>query len=688
MWCGSRDIGPFLRPLRYRLVTQDEPQAQASCPRCGADGGSDGFCSGCGATLDEQPIISALVPGARFLVDAETIELIRRETEGDWSARSETGRYYFASEWSTPRPGPPTELVPAQLHDLIQAQDVASSSPPEPVSVADALIVPLSVSEPNPIDTAGGVQESVAGLEPSVPMEGAPVDATAIAQAASAEEASARPAVLPIPVEETLAAAAAEAAATDSGPDIQLRPAEPPGETLRIVVDFLSTVRHPSLPASFLVGRHPQLPFDILFVEYDPTSDWLASRRLVSAQACRVGGQLAQLLSACHAAGTSLVGLRPEAVRWSADTGRATVVRLEGVSPLGSATRPRTWGIATAPEILIGDPITPAADVYSLGILLASSLGMISEDTESLPNGTLQICGDGHLDLSSLVMRCTSSSPAERPGLQHVARELGRLRGAADVMWAAESSIGRVRDVQEDSWAGITLSGAAPDSSLTLVAVADGMGGAEAGEIASRLAVRALVASFTVALQSPEDGHQDSSGVDPALATAFSEAAAAIRSHAAAFPDTGDLGTTLTAVCIAGGSARVVHAGDTRCYLVRDGSLTQITTDHTVVARLIEIGELTEAEASTHPQRSTLYRSLGGDRPVEPQITEVDVRHGDWLILTTDGVHGLLASEALVRATTSSTPALAARMLVSEAILAGGHDNATAICIRVLAAAP
>ena len=90
----------------------------------------------------------------------------------------------------------------------------------------------------------------------------------------------------------------------------------------------------------------------------------------------------------------------------------------------------------------------------------------------------------------------------------------------------------------------------------------------------------------------------------------------------------------------------IAHGGDSRCTLVRTDEARSLTTDHTVAARLLAIGEITEAEAATHPQRSTLYRCLNADRNADPEIVSETLRDGDWLVLTSDGVHGLVGPRA------------------------------------------
>jgi protein phosphatase len=278
-------------------------------------------------------------------------------------------------------------------------------------------------------------------------------------------------------------------------------------------------------------------------------------------------------------------------------------------------------------------------------------------------------------------MRCSDGSPTERPSLQAVALELGRIRSQPSIDWAAETAKGRVRDVQEDSWLAVEMGGASAAGGFDLFVVADGMGGMSAGEVASALAVR----TFAYKLAGELSGQETSSGSDDLVdagRVAFRAAADAVQSYASAHPAASDLGTTLTAVCISGSAALIVHAGDTRCDLIRNGEIRQLTADHTVTARLVEIGELNADEAALHPQRSTLYRSLSAGRRAEPDVSIEELEGDDWLVLTTDGVHGLVGPEHMLASVVES-PTRAAHALVADSLLAGGHDNATALVVRV-----
>jgi protein phosphatase len=214
------------------------------------------------------------------------------------------------------------------------------------------------------------------------------------------------------------------------------------------------------------------------------------------------------------------------------------------------------------------------------------------------------------------------------------------------------------------------------------------MGGADAGEVASRLAIRAATSAFCTAISQHEHGVIDSVTQDAAMAAAFSAASDAVAEYALGHPELRSLASTLTMASIVNRSASIAHVGDSRCTLVRADEALPLTTDHTVAARLLAIGEITEAEAAAHPQRSTLYRCLNADKNAQPESVTETLRDGDWLVLTSDGVHGLVPAARLADVAVERDPVVAAKALVSDAVHAAGYDNATAICIRISAIVP
>ena len=226
---------------------------------------------------------------------------------------------------------------------------------------------------------------------------------------------------------------------------------------------------------------------------------------------------------------------------------------------------------------------------------------------------------------------------------------------------ARQSDTGRVRDHNEDR-------AYAHDE---LVAVADGMGGAAAGEVAAQLAIRAIRQ-----LTGPIDRDN--------LRAAVLSANEAIRRTAQSDPSKVGMGTTMTAVAVDDGIAQIVHVGDSRAYLWRDGSLRQLTDDHSVVGEMVRRGTLTADEAVNHPHRNVITRALGAEPEVEVDATTETLMPDDVLLVCSDGLYTEVdnAGIAGVLADASSIDD-AARTLVDRANAAGGADNVTVVLARI-----
>jgi serine/threonine protein phosphatase PrpC len=203
-----------------------------------------------------------------------------------------------------------------------------------------------------------------------------------------------------------------------------------------------------------------------------------------------------------------------------------------------------------------------------------------------------------------------------------------------------------------------------------LYAVADGMGGHRAGEIASRVAVDALLAD------APR--RADSKALGRAIRTAnraVMEAAEKSRTRAG-------MGTTLTAVMVDGTHLAVAHVGDSRAYLLHEGVLERITEDHSMVADMVRQGTLTEEEARFHPQRSVITRALGSDPNMVADSFDVRAAAGDRLLLCSDGLSSMLADDVIADMLRSAPDARsAAHALVDAANRAGGYDNITVVVV-------
>ena len=208
-----------------------------------------------------------------------------------------------------------------------------------------------------------------------------------------------------------------------------------------------------------------------------------------------------------------------------------------------------------------------------------------------------------------------------------------------------------------------------------LFAIADGMGGAQAGELASRIAAGAI-----------EEGGAAARGED-GVVSVVRAANALIFERAVNDPDVAGMGTTATVALVdeREETLTIAHVGDSRAYRYRDGVLEQLTTDHSLVAELVRSGRLTEAEAAVHPHRSVITRALGTDAEVEVDTLTLPLSSGDLVLLCSDGLSAMVRDEEIVRVLGSSggDPHTAAEALVRAANAAGGDDNVTVVLFEL-----
>ncbi|WP_222195679.1 PP2C family protein-serine/threonine phosphatase [Modestobacter italicus] len=230
--------------------------------------------------------------------------------------------------------------------------------------------------------------------------------------------------------------------------------------------------------------------------------------------------------------------------------------------------------------------------------------------------------------------------------------------------YAARSDRGLIRGTNQDSvYAGPRL-----------LAVADGMGGHAAGDVASKVVIAAL---------EHLDDDAPSGDLLQSMRQAVFDGSEHLREVIRESPQLEGMGTTLTAVLFAGGRLGLCHVGDSRAYLLRDGELHQITHDDTFVQTLIDDGRITEEEANSHPQRSLLLRALNG-QDVEPDLSMREARAGDRYMLCSDGLSGVVSHETLSQAMRDPDPQATADRLIELALRSGGPDNITCIVADVV----
>src|SRR4051812_15686796 len=224
------------------------------------------------------------------------------------------------------------------------------------------------------------------------------------------------------------------------------------------------------------------------------------------------------------------------------------------------------------------------------------------------------------------------------------------------------SDVGRQRSGNEDNFF----------VQSPLFVLADGMGGAQAGEVASEIAIEAFRAGLP-------DGV-----IEDGLVTMIEEANTRVHEEANAVPEYHGMGTTCTVAYVAEEEVVLAHVGDSRCYLLRDGELTRLTRDHSLVGELVDRGKVTEEEALTHPQRSVITRAVGPEPSVKVDAERIAARAGDVFLLCSDGLTDMVRDRDVGRVLTA-VPTLeqAGRNLIAAANAAGGRDNITVILFRL-----
>ncbi len=271
-------------------------------------------------------------------------------------------------------------------------------------------------------------------------------------------------------------------------------------------------------------------------------------------------------------------------------------------------------------------------------------------------------------------------SPQPEPGGDIVVQVFGR------------TDVGRTRDHNEDAFivADLTSDVATVPTEVrrtlagkkgSVFMVADGMGGAAAGEIASAMAVEAILGDLRANWVVGDTS--DAEGFVRAIKQATKSANTQIHGYATAHPEYRGMGTTATIAGLLGDTLYLAQVGDSRAYLVRNGVARQITKDQSLMQKLIEAGELTEEEAKLSERRNIILQALGPEPYIKVDLTHQTVRRGDTLVLCSDGLSGQVTKEEIAMVVTDEPDvATACKLLIERANFAGGPDNITVILAR------
>lgn len=275
---------------------------------------------------------------------------------------------------------------------------------------------------------------------------------------------------------------------------------------------------------------------------------------------------------------------------------------------------------------------------------------------------------------------------------------------ALNLYAAADTDPGRVHPINQDTAAAAVRPNS--DEAAGLFIVADGMGGHQAGEIASQLAVKTIKEELAWFLEETDDEDTQPTLISPLAKTmvdgpvepapsdqlqmrlqlAIERANRAIADYAQSNPiDAGNLGTTVTCALIDGSEAVIANVGDSRTYLLRDGKLQQVTEDHSYVARLVKEGQIKPEEIFDHPRRNVITRSLGHKTDIEVDTWSKQILPGDRLLLCSDGLWEMIQDSAFLeqQLRDSDDPSATVAALIEEANRQGGADNIGVVVVHI-----
>jgi serine/threonine protein phosphatase PrpC len=361
----------------------------------------------------------------------------------------------------------------------------------------------------------------------------------------------------------------------------------------------------------------------------------------------------------------------------------------------------------TAPELFEdGAVYDPRSDVYSLGALLqflltGESLG-VGEGLGLYPVATVIP------NFERLLARALAEDPADRfKSVAELRAALEALNLPVVLQSGHFTDVGLVRELNEDSVLALNLTQyyESVQTQIGLYIVSDGMGGEAAGEVASRVTVRAVAEWVTEKLISASlkstreekiaapthtgglrlaiaDGNE--MATTEMLRMAVNSANREVMAYARANPEERGLGATVTVAMIVGQVLTIAHVGDSRCYLLSGDNFEQVTEDHSLVQRMVNTGNLSRSEARIHPYRNVIYRSIGADEHIEIDIIRRRLTSGDCIMLCSDGLNTMLGDDQIRDILmVNPDPNAAAKELVVAANSAGGEDNTSVIVVRI-----
>ncbi len=662
-----------------------------TCPECGLESADDAkFCDRCGQGLAGAPTESAhplrpqpLAAGTILKDQYEIVELIGQDSvENRYRALLKTGNgkdeNVILRERLAPQRGAARQTAEAREAKAAEAASAEEENPAGPQAKTKELKPPPAMpagGEPAQAEAARSEEAAVAadtGEGGSPTAAGAPDDEIPAAEQASQE---AKPA--------DNGAAAGEAIA----PGPQGLERQDLGEVFERVLALSLTLNHPAFEralSGFAAGDRVYLVYPD--IEVTPLSRRLKAGKFDEPEAISVAIQVCQAVSFMHRRGLRLNDICPDSIALDSD-GRVIMTGLDCVTNDNELQDEPIFNDGyTAPEIYRAKKVDKRADIFSIGALLYTMVTGERLESESWREeaGTINFYPPHVIspELEQAIRRALLFSAEQRwATVDELKTELVRLLGVITIRSAALTDVGMVREHNEDAVMSVEYfrdSMVEPARNFLYV-VCDGMGGAEAGEVAAAIAVETIRRYVEERLEPGRTGD-----LGKLLVDALEEANSRIVEYQKGHPESRGMGSTGVAAIMLPPDGAVAWVGDSRAYVLEGGTLRQITRDHSLVQRLIEIGQITAEQARHHEHKNVITRSLGARQsgPAGAEAVALKLKRGQRFLLCSDGltthvedaqIHDILRRH--------SDPYDAARELIAAANAGGGTDNISVIII-------
>jgi len=671
-----------------------------TCPECGQEAPDDAkFCDRCGQGLSKAaaPVSQSsptrptpLTAGASLKGGIEIVALTSQTSiENRYRAkRVRDGKTESIALRERLGPGRAEEVVEEAPVET-QKPQAASVEDPNGPSAKTAELRPPSAqtngsASPSPhasttaLSASASADASGEGAQSTVEPEPAPAAALAEAAAeASPDEVS----------EAAEAAVVAEAEQSSAREDEPFAGGEDLGEVFGRVLALSQMIGHPAFQrATEGFAENGRVYLVYADEELKPLRG--GSNKMSEPEAIASAVQVCQAISFVHRRALRLNDICPESIAVSKD-GRLKLTGLDYVSNDNELQAEPIFNDGyTAPEIYRGKRVDKRADIFSAGAILYTWLTGTRIPSESWREeaGLVQFYPPHVVTprLEKAIRRAIAFSPADRwPTIDEFKAELIALGSTIRLRAAAMTDVGRVREHNEDSVLAVEYirESLVEPAQSHLYVVADGMGGAEAGEVASAIAVETIRSYIEARLETA--GSENSNGADM-LTAALEEANSKIIEYVASHPESRGMGSTGVCAIVTPVDAAVAWVGDSRGYLMEGAVLRQVTKDHSLVQRLVEIGQITAEEAHTHEHKNVITRSLGARQsgPAGAEAQTLKLKRGDKLLLCSDGLTAhVMDPELRDILGRNADPFDAARELIVAANAGGGTDNISVIVV-------